>query len=92
MPCSVGVPRFNEFTELALPAWERRPAGEPWSAEFRDLVEGALGVDRVAVEEGNVDRGCAREHERVHRGGMELQVDLRRSGAVGAADRPSVSP
>ena len=81
----VGVPCLHELAELALPARERLPAGGLRGAELRELVEGALGVDGVAAEEGDVDRGRTGEDERAHRGGMELQVDLRRRCPVGPA-------
>ena len=82
----VGVPRLHERAELALPAREGFPAGGIRGAELPELVEGALGVGGVRAEEGDVDRRCAREDERAHRGRMELQVDLCRRRAVGAAD------
>jgi hypothetical protein len=71
---------------MVLPLRERLAAGGLRGAELLGLVESALGVDCVEVEVGDVERGRAREDERAHRGGVGLQVDLRRRCAVGAAD------
>jgi hypothetical protein len=67
----VVVPCLHQFAELALPVRERPPARRLGRAELGELVEGELGVDGVAVEVRNFERGRAEEDERAHRGGVE---------------------
>jgi hypothetical protein len=62
----VGVPRFHELAELALPVRERLAAVGLRGTRLRELVEGALGVHGVSAEEGDVDRSSGSEDERVH--------------------------
>ncbi len=81
----VGIPRLHELAEPALPTRERGTALGLRGAELREPVERALCVDGPAPEDRDVERGGPGEDERVHRGGMEPQVDLRRRCPVGPA-------
>src|SRR4051812_40309526 len=80
------VPCCHEGAERALPVRERLPTRPLRRTEPRPLVERSLRVDGIAAEERYVERGRNDEHQRSHRGGVELQVHLGRGCAVGGAD------